>query len=165
MLDRSGQLAYINLEPALEVVQKVEEAIKDYHWMVKEVERLRKEIDKAISSNPSIQEKLVATYGDAAGMPSGKGLRLSTFTIPEERYEKRIERMKSLEEKVRQINDFANNLEDNKYRTVLECMMDGMRMNSIARHVGVSRQRLNEIKRDIVNRLAKELYSEELLGS
>ncbi|TQK74529.1 hypothetical protein FB479_101125 [Brevibacillus sp. AG162] len=164
-LDRSGQLAYINLEPALEVVQKVEEEIKDYHWMVKEVERLRKEIDKAISSNPSIQEKLVATYGDAAGMPSGKGLRLSTLTIPEERYEKRIERMKSLEEKVRQINDFANNLEDNKYRTVLECMVDGIRMNSIARHVGVSRQRLNEIKRGIVNRLAKELYSEELLGS
>ncbi|MGK5510492.1 hypothetical protein [Brevibacillus formosus] len=165
LLDRSGQLAFINLEPALEVVQKVEEEIKDYHWMVKEVERLRKEIDKAISSNPLIQEKLVATYGDAAGMPSGKGLRLSTLTLSEERYEKQIERMKSLEEKVRQINDFTNNLEDNKYRTVLECMMDGMRMNSIARHVGVSRQRLNEIKRDIVNRLAKELYSEELLGS
>lgn len=133
--------------------------------MVKEVERLKKEIDKAIASNPAIQQKLVATYGDAAGMPSGKGLRLSTLTIPEERYEKRIERMKSFEEKVRQINDFANNLEDNKYRTVLECMMDGMRMNSIARHVGVSRQRINEMKRDIVNRLAKELYSEELLGS
>ncbi|TQR33983.1 hypothetical protein [Brevibacillus brevis] len=165
LLDRSGQLAYINLEPALEVVQKVEEEIKDYHWMVKEVERLRKEIDKAISSNPSIQVKLVATYGDAAGMPSGKGLRLSTLTIPEERYEKRIERMQSLEDKVRQINDFAIGLSDSKYRTVLECMMDGMRMNSIARHVGVSRQRLNEIKRDIVNRLARELYSEELLGS
>ncbi|MCC8437323.1 hypothetical protein HP567_022505 [Brevibacillus sp. M2.1A] len=165
MLDRSGQLGFINLEPALEVVQKVEEEIKDYHWMVKEVERLKKEIDKAIASNPAIQQKLVATYGDAAGMPSGKGLRLSTLTIPEERYEKRIERMKSFEEKVRQINDFANNLEDNKYRTVLECMMDGMRMNSIARHVGVSRQRINEMKRDIVNRLAKELYSEELLGS
>ncbi|WP_258022920.1 hypothetical protein [Brevibacillus formosus] len=53
LLDRNGQLAYINLEPALEVMQKVEEEIKDYHWMVKEVERLRKEIDKAISSNPS----------------------------------------------------------------------------------------------------------------
>lgn len=165
LLDRSGQLAFINLEPALEVVQKVEEEIKDYHWMVKEVDRLRKEIDKAIISNPAIQQKLVATYGDAAGMPSGKGLRLTTLNIPEERYEKRIERMKSLENKVRQINEFAINLEDNKYRTVLECMMDGMRMNSIARHVGVSRQRLNEIKRDIVNRLARELYHEELLGS
>ncbi|WP_436713700.1 hypothetical protein [Brevibacillus formosus] len=60
---------------------------------------------------------------------------------------------------------FAFELGDSKHRTVLECMMDGMRMNSIARHVGVSRQRLNEIKRDIVNRLARELYSEELLGS
>lgn len=165
LLDQNGQLAFINLEPALEVVQKVEEEIKDYHWMLKEVERLRKEIDKAIVSNPAIQQKLVATYGDAAGMLSGKGLRLSTLTFPEERYEKRIERMKSLENKVRQINDFAIELGDSKHRTVLECMMDGMRMNSIARHVGVSRQRLNEIKRDIVNRLARELYSEELLGS
>ncbi|MGG4442331.1 hypothetical protein [Brevibacillus fortis] len=165
LFDGSGQLGFINLEPALEVVQKVEEEIKDYHWMVKEVERLRKEIDKAISSNPLIQEKLVATYGDAASIPSGKGLRLSTLTIPEERYEKRIERMKSLENKVRQINEFAINLEDNKYRTVLECMMDGMRINGIARHLGVSRQRLNEIKRDIVNRLARELYSDDLLSS
>ncbi|MFF2528549.1 hypothetical protein ACFVS2_06500 [Brevibacillus sp. NPDC058079] len=159
LFDRSGQLGFINLEPALEVVQKVEEEIKDYHWMVKEVERLRKEIDKAISSNPLIQEKLVATYGDAAGMPSGKGVRLSTLTIPEERFEKQIERMINLEKKVRQINDFSVSLEDSKYRTV-----DGMRMNSIARHVGVSRQRLNEIKRDIVTRLAQEMYSDEFLG-
>lgn len=165
LMDRSGQLAFINLEPALEVVTKVEEEIKGFNWMVKEVERLRKEIDKAISSNPLIQEKLVATYGDAAGMPSGKGLRLSTLTISEERYEKQIQRMKNLENKVRKINEFALNLEDDKYRTVLECMMDGMRMNSIARHVDVSRQRLNEIKRDIVKRMARELYSDELLGS
>ncbi|TKI55109.1 hypothetical protein E8L90_06350 [Brevibacillus antibioticus] len=165
LMDRSGQLAFINLEPALEVVTKVEEEIKGFNWMVKEVERLRKEIDKAIISNPAIQQKLVATYGDAAGMPSGKGLRLSTLTISEERYEKQIQRMKNLENKVRKINEFALNLEDDKYRTVLECMMDGMRMNSIARHVDVSRQRLNEIKRDIVKRMARELYSDELLGS
>nr|WP_285862117.1 hypothetical protein [Brevibacillus sp. MER 51] len=165
LMDRSGQLAFINLEPALEVVTKVEEEIKGFNWMVKEVERLRKEIDRAISSNPMIQEKLVATYGDAAGMPSGKGLRLSTLTISEERYEKQIQRMKNLEDKVRKINEFSLNLEDDKYRTVMECMMDGMRMNSIARHVGVSRQRLNEIKRDIVKRMARELYSDELLGS
>nr|WP_207146108.1 hypothetical protein [Brevibacillus brevis] len=161
LMDRSGQLAFINLELALEVVTKVEEEIKGFNWMVKEVERLGKEIDRAISSNPMIQEKLVATYGDAAGMPSGKGLRLSTLTISEERYEKQIQRMKNLEDKVRKINEFALNLEDDKFRTVTECMMDGMRMNSIARHVGVSRQRLNEIKRDIVKRMARELYSDE----
>ena len=163
LLERGGQLAFINLEPALEVVQKVEEEIKDYHWMVKEIDRLRNEIHKAIISNPAIQQKLVATYGDAAGMPSGKGLQLSTLIIPEERYEKQIARVKRLDNKVRQINDFAIGLGDNKHRTVLECMMDGMRKNSIARHVGVSRQRLNEIKRDIVNQLARALYGDELL--
>ncbi|WP_312118132.1 hypothetical protein [Brevibacillus reuszeri] len=164
LLERGGQLAFINLEPALEVVQKVEEEIKDYHWMVKEIDRLGKEIYNVIVTYPAIQQKLVATYGDAAGMPSGKGLRLSTMTIPEERYEKKIERMKTLENKVRQINDFAIGLGDSKHRTVLECMMDGMKMNSIARHVGVSRQRLNEIKREIVTKLAREMYGEELLG-
>ncbi|MGG4499214.1 hypothetical protein [Brevibacillus reuszeri] len=164
LLERGGQLGFINLEPALEVVQKVEEEIKDYHWMVKEIDRMRNEIHKAIISNPAIQQKLVATYGDAAGMPSVKGFRLSTMTIPEERYEKQIARMNGLESKVRQINDFAIGLGDSKHRTVLECMMDGMRMNSIARHVGVSRQRLNVIKRDIVNRLARDMYSDELLG-
>ncbi|MGF9822578.1 hypothetical protein ABE430_20320 [Brevibacillus agri] len=165
LLERDGQLAFLNLEPALEIVQKVEEEIKGYRWMVKEVERLRKEIDKAIISNPAIQAKLVATYGEAAGMPSGKGLRLSTLTTTEERYEKQVERMKSLENKVRQINIFAISLGDSKHRTVLECMMDGMRMNRIALHVGVSRQRLNEIKREIVNRLAVAMYGDELFPS
>lgn len=165
LLERGGQLAFLNLEPAMEIVQKVEEEIKGYRWMVKEVERLRKEIDKAIISNPAIQAKLVATYGEAAGMPSGKGLRLSTLTTSEERYEKQVERMKSLENKVRQINDFAIGLGDSKHRTVLECMLDGMRMNRIALHVGVSRQRLNEIKREIVNRLAVTMYGDELFRS
>ncbi|MGK5512031.1 hypothetical protein [Brevibacillus formosus] len=55
---------------------------------------------------------------------------------------------------MRHISDLALGLGDSKHRTALEYMMDGMRMNSIARHVGVSRQRLKEIKRDIVNRLA-----------
>ena len=165
LLERGGQLAFLNLEPALEIVQKVEEEIKGYRWMVKEVERLRKEIDKAIISNPAIQAKLVATYGEAAGMPSGKGLRLSTLTATEERYEKQVERMKSLENKVRQINDFAIGLGDSKHRTVLECMLDGMRMNRIALHVGVSRQRLNEIKREIVNQLAVAMYGDELFRS
>lgn len=165
LLERGGQLAFLNLEPALEIVQKVEEEIKGYRWMVKEVERLRKEIDKAIISNPAIQAKLVATYGEAAGMPSGKGLRLSTLTTTEERYEKQVERMKSLENKVRQINDFAIGLGDSKHRTVLECMLDGMRMNRIALHVGVSRQRLNEIKREIVNQLAVAMYGDELFRS
>lgn len=165
LLERGGQLAFLNLEPALEIVQKVEEEIKGYRWMVKEVERLRKEIDKAIISSPAIQAKLVATYGEAAGMPSGKGLRLSTLTATEERYEKQVERMKSLENKVRQINDFAIGLGDSKHRTVLECMLDGMRMNRIALHVGVSRQRLNEIKREIVNQLAVAMYGDELFRS
>lgn len=165
LLERGGQLAFLSLEPAMEIVQKVEEEIKGYRWMVKEVERLRKEIDKAIISNPAIQAKLVATYGEAAGMPSGKGLRLSTLTTSEERYEKQVERMKSLENKVRQINDFAIGLGDSKHRTVLECMLDGMRMNRIALHVGVSRQRLNEIKREIVNRLAVTMYGDELFRS
>ncbi|HBZ80930.1 MULTISPECIES: hypothetical protein [Brevibacillus] len=165
LLDRDGQLAFLNLEPALEIVQKVEEEIKAFNWMVRETDRLRKQIDNAIISNPAIQQRLTASYGDEAGMPSGKGLRLSTMTIPEERYEKQIERLKNLEDKLRQMNDFAISLGNSKHRTVLECMMDGMRMNSIAIHVGVSRQRLNEIKREIVNRLAVAMYGDELFRS
>jgi hypothetical protein len=35
-------------------------------------------------------------------------------------------------------------------------------MKAIARHVGISRTRLNEIKRALVKRLAWEIYGDEL---
>jgi hypothetical protein len=156
-----GQVLFSDLEPALEIVQKTEEDLRSYHWMINEIDRLNNQIHKAIQIN-SPESSLVARYGDEATLPRGKGLKLSTMSISEEKYERQIKRVASLEEKVRKINEAIESLVDEKERTVMECILDGERMNIIAKHVGVSRTRLNEIKRTIVIHAAKYLYPEEM---
>jgi hypothetical protein len=156
-----GQLAFTDLEPAIEIVQKTEEDLHSYHWMLREIERLKKELNEAIQAfGPS--SRLTAVYGDEAGMPKGQGLRLSTMSISEKRFDRQWQRLKKLELKVEKINQAADQITDDKERTVLECILDGVRMNMVARHVGISRTRLNEIKRLIVKKMAWVLYEDEL---
>jgi hypothetical protein len=158
-----GQLAFTDLEPAIEIVQKTEEDLHSYHWMFREIERLKKELNDAIKTlGPS--SRLTAIYGDEAGMPQGQGLKLSTMSISEQRFDRQWRRLKKLEQKVEKINQASDQITDDKERTVLECILDGIRMNMVARHVGISRQRLNEIKRLIVKKMAWVLYEEELKG-
>ncbi|WP_342432630.1 hypothetical protein [Neobacillus sp. FSL H8-0543] len=161
--DDEGQLAFTDLEPAIEIVQKTEEDLHSYHWMFREIERLKKDLNEAIKTfGPS--SRLTAIYGDEAGMPQGQGLKLSSMSISEQRFDRQWQRLKKLEQKMERINHAANQITDDKERTVLECILDGVRMNMVARHVGISRTRLNEIKRLIVKKMAWVLYEEELKG-
>lgn len=156
-----GQVAFLDLDPAMEIVQKTEEDLRDYSFVVKEIERIEESLDKAIRKLGGPATKLVAVYGDEAGMPKGQGTK---STVAEERYERQFQRVQKLKEKVKRINHAAEQIVDEKERTVLECILDGERMNVVARHVGVSRQRLNEIKRLIVKKMAWVLYEDELKG-
>lgn len=159
---KNGQVAFSDLEPALEIVQKTEEDLRSYHWMIKEIERLKKELDKVIKYIGP-ESRLVAQWGIEATLPKAQGTKPSTtLSISEEKYERQFNRWKALEEKLRKINAVLDGIEDEREKTVLECILDGERMNIIARHVGVSRTRLNEIKRGIVIRAAKVLYPEEM---
>jgi hypothetical protein len=153
-----GQVAFMDLEPAMEIVQKTEEDLRDYHWVVKEIERLQKYLD---NSNKDLgpSKRLTAQYGVEAAMPKAQGVKPS---VTDERYERQWRRLEKLKEKVHKINVAAEQIVDDKERTVLECILDGERMNMVARHVGVSRQRLNEIKRLIVKKMAWVLYEDEL---
>lgn len=156
------QLAFTDLEPAIEIVQKTEEDLRGYHWMVKEVDRLSKKLDLATQSIGPI-ENLVAQWGIDAVMPRGKGQKIASKSIADERYERQWQRLEKLKQKVQKIEKAVERITDEKERTVLECMLDGERMNMIARHVGISRQYLNETKRLLVKKLAWELYEEELI--
>jgi hypothetical protein len=159
--DHDGQLAWLDLEPAMEYVEKTWEDLTSYHWMIKEIERIKRELDKVtmVASNES---PLVAQYGIESIMPKGKGKKVAYLSVSEAQYERKLQRMKSLEEKVRRIQEAAEKITCQKERAVLECILDGERMNFIARHVGISRQYLNEIRRDLIKKLAPEIYKEEL---
>jgi hypothetical protein len=154
------QMAFLDLEPAMEIVQKTEEDLRDYHWLVKEIERLQEYLDNAIRSmGPG--NRLIAQYGDEAGMPRGQGVKPS---MAEERFERQWQRLEKLKEKVKKIDAAAEQIDDMQERAILECILDGERMNVVARHIGVSRQRLYEIRRIIVKKMAWVLYEDELKG-
>lgn len=162
--DHDGQLAFFDLEPAMEFVEKTWEDLTSFHWMVNEIDRLKKYLDQVLDDGAGIGS-MVAQYGIEATLPKGQGLKLSTLSITEERYEKQIQRLKRLEAKVKMIEEAAEKITDLKERAVIECILDGEKMNFIARHVGISRQRLNEIRRSLIKKVAWELYRDELKGA
>ncbi len=162
--EHQEQIAWIDLEPAMEYIEKTWEDLTAYHWMIKEIERLKRDLDKVTITAPE-GSALVAQYGIEATLPKGKGKKVAYLSVSEERYEKKLQRMKHLEEKVRRIQEAADKITCEKERAVIECILDGERMNFIARHVGISRQYLNEIRRKLIKKMAWELYSDELIGA
>lgn len=132
-------------------MEQVEEELKDYPWMVREIARLRETLEQAGSG-------MTGTYGLDGAMPKGKGKHADAVLREAERREKHWTRLEQLEAKVRRINKAAERLSDERQRTIMECMMEGQRMNRIAQHIGVSRQRLHELKLELMRRLAEDIF-------
>lgn len=74
------------------------------------------------------------------------------------------ERLRRLEHKIKMIEDFAAGLQKEKEKEILQCMLDGWRMKAIAVHIGISRQRLNELKNRLMKKLAAEMDRSEFNG-
>lgn len=140
-----------------EQMEQIEEELKDYPWMIREIERLRDILEQLGSG-------LTGVYGLDGAMPKGKGLHADSVNREAQKREKYWSRLKQLEAKVTRIDAAAERLHDDRQRTVLECIMDGQRMNQIARHIGVSRQRLHELKLELVRFLAGEIFGDKGKG-
>lgn len=154
--DHDGQLALTDLEPAMEWLQRTEEEIRDYSFTIREINRLKTYLEDA-------GEGTVAAYGIDASQPKGKGStgdKTHQEVAKRERYWKRL---KSLEESVQRVERAMETIKHEKERAVLDCMIDGVRMNMIARHVGVSRSYLNDLKRDLIRKMAWAMYGEDQL--
>ncbi|RKN85887.1 hypothetical protein [Paenibacillus ginsengarvi] len=137
-----------------EQMEQVEEELKDYPWMVREIDRLRETLQQ-------IGTGLTGVYGLDGTMPKAKGRHADSVNREAQRREKYWSRLEQLEAKVQRLDAAAERIGDNRKRTVLTCLMEGQRMNHIARHIGVSRQRLHELKLELVRFLAKEMYGDD----
>lgn len=153
-----GQLAFEGMEPAMEWVQKTEELIGEYRHMITRVAWLRQELHRAIEGNALPASSLVAQYGVEATLPKGQGLKLTSLNIPEEVYERKVKRLQELQNKIESVDMAANTITDPQEKSVLEWLLDGEKMTLIATAIGVSRQRLYEIKRNIVIKLAWAMF-------
>jgi hypothetical protein len=131
--------------------EKMEDELKDYPWMVREVARLREELQE-------IDAGLTAKYGIEAGMPTAKGAANNMVQREVQKREKRWQRLVHLENRVRTIELAVDRVEGDRSRTILACMMEGRRIKDIADHIGISRQRLHLVKRDLMTLMAGWIY-------
>ncbi|MGF9907912.1 hypothetical protein [Brevibacillus porteri] len=153
-LHDDGHLSYKNLEPAMEWIQRTEDEIRDYSFSLREIDRIKGYLKSA-------GEGTVGAYGIEASLPRGKGVTSDKTNREVMKRERRWKRLKKLEESIQRVDRAAETITNDKERAVLECIMDGVRMNMIARHVGVSRTRLNEIKRELIKKMARAMYGED----
>jgi|SRR5690625_3119791 len=116
--------------------------LRDYHWLVKEIERIKSELNITESVG-------VASYSDE---PRGSGVSnpIESEVI---RREKKYDRMKKYLSRVDFINEKATNITDEREKVILDCILDGMRMSAIANHLNISRHTANQIRDMIVVKL------------
>lgn len=135
----------------LKTNNEIESALRNYHWLVKEVARLRHElshIDPCMSSNTG------------GGDPSGRTGRIANPTLNEVlRREHKLETLRKFESKIDFVEKHSICITNDRELTVLNCLLDGMNINSISRHMGYSKRTIYAIKEEIIRKMKE--HSEE----
>jgi DNA-binding NarL/FixJ family response regulator len=153
--DHDGQLAYLSIEPAIEAVQKVQEDLRNYRWMVKRIENMRKELESAGNG-------LVSQYGLESSMPKAKGNISDPVHKEVQRRARDFQRLENLERKVANLEKYVAGLSDERDKEILACILDGWKYKDIAFHVGVSRETLDGLKKNLIKDMAWIFYEKEM---
>ena len=128
---------------------EIEQTLRDYHWMIREIERLRELLGDA-------GEKVVRAY-EGMDMPKPQGSRTDPVALEVSRRERHWKKLYSYEQKVMFVQERIDIIHDERERTVLDCMLDGMTIVSIANHMGCSRKTVRAVRESIVEKfLSKE---------
>ncbi|ERI08948.1 LuxR C-terminal-related transcriptional regulator [Aneurinibacillus aneurinilyticus] len=167
-IDDDGQIAFTSLEPALELLHVAQDELDGYYWMTQQIKKLQEKIQAGINTTNGLAAG-TAQYGIEATLPKAKGgnsdpvFRAARNNL--KAWERLNGRLKRFENKVKRVDAFAekNNLSE-KEQIVLEGIMDGQKMKDIAKEVGVSRTRAQELKLEVVKNLAWVIYDEEKKG-
>jgi|GEM_PF-1288178 len=151
-----------DLEPIMQYVQQVDTELRDFSWTVREIRRLEEVLEKAAMEIGPLNIRLVAQYGIEAALPKGKGAKVGELSLSEMQYERTAKRLVELKQRVEAFTQATDKIMEERERTVLDCLMTGERMNDIARHIGVSRQRLHEIRQTVIRKLTLDIYRQYL---
>lgn len=143
------------LAPALSVLQKTEEEIRDYSYMQIEIVRIQRYLREA-------GEGMVSQYGLDLAMPKGQGSHSDKTHAEVVRRERKQKRLQNLQDKIERINRAVETIRSEQERLIVEALLDGEKNNLIAKAIGVSRQRYYEIKRSAVLKMAWAMYGDEM---
>ena len=83
-------------------------------------------------------------------MPKPQGRRSDPVSLEASRRERLWRKLQNYEQKVKFVQERMDVIEDEREKTVLDCLLDGMSLRSIAEHLGLSRRHVQNIKERIV---------------
>ncbi|SET94987.1 hypothetical protein SAMN05421676_11225 [Salinibacillus kushneri] len=138
--------------------KQIENLIYEYHWRKKELDRLENMLWGGYSKGPSAG--LVAQYGIEAVLPKPNTSIKSQAELKDmDAREKRLyERWKAYEKNVTAIEMMEDYLEDEQQVIILDCMMEGMSYRSIADHLSVNRNKIREMKEDMLSQICQKCH-------
>lgn len=144
---RMAQMSFTDVEPAMEMVQLADYMLKNYNWMVKEVERL---------------SSVLADAGEGAvgATDVNSGIRAqykNSDKVGGEvvRRDRKWQRLMEMQEKVTKFERAMETIDDLRDKTMMEYMLEGKTVTLIADAVlEISRRQAQEVKRRLVRKLA-----------
>src|SRR5690625_2547257 len=127
--------------------KEIEQALRDYRWMINEIKRQRELLGDI---NPSVTSQ----GGIESSLPKPKGVTGDPVAREVIRRDKASRWVQNLEKKVTFIQERIHIIKEPKEKAVLNCMLDGMSMSAIGNHMGLSRRHIYTIKESIISQFA-----------
>lgn len=120
--------------------------ILDYHWIVKEVNRLQLQLN-------NVETVGVAVYSDEPKAAQGEPSRRVEKEVM--RREIKHGRLGKYRRKIEFVHARLSLIQDEKEQAVLDCLLDGMSLNAIALHLGINRKTIQGIRNSIIESMQK----------
>ncbi|NIK11179.1 sigma-70 family RNA polymerase sigma factor [Alkalibacillus almallahensis] len=131
-------------------LKTIENMISDYHWMIREVDRLA----QVLWGSTQHRSEGVSQYGLASVMPNGSpGKSQVELDAMDRQDRKRYERYVRFKQMTSAVEHDIELLDDEFLRTIYDCMMEGMSYRAIGMHLGIARRTLYNKKYTILHTL------------
>lgn len=139
--------------------KEIENIISDYHWMKREVARLIDLLYGLGGGGSTGGGGMTSQYGIEATLPKSSGL-ISKAELDEmdQRERKILDRMQKYKDIIELVEFGEEILDEPVQQVVYSCMMEGMSYRAIGKHVGVSREKVRQLRDDIISHLCQNCH-------
>lgn len=127
--------------------KEIAKILRDYHWMINEIARQRRMMNE-------VDQSITGQYGIEGSLPHGKNGKSDPVAQEAIRREKKYKWIEKLEKQVLYIQERIYIITNEREKAVLECLLDGMSIRAIARHMGFSERRVYSLRNNIVEHIA-----------
>lgn len=132
--------------------KKIEQILKDYHWMINSVKVMRENLQDAGG-------KLIAQYGIEAAMPKAQGGSSDPVYTEVVRRSKHFKTIEGYENKIMLIQKHIHVIQDVREKEVLHWILEGKGYSWIARHMGLSHTHIKRLFSSIAKQLVQDVQN------